>query len=536
MLDNKKLMMGRTGDEIQIASCYLIKSLAESAPDVYLKSEDGRRDAEKCLELLERMLGTGKERMYAEATLAYKAMCAHVIVSDEQWHISVTRRVLRGLHESPLAELQRGFALAAGVCGETRMSVEVVSKLCAAMRENRDVEVRRNVARSLAVVPFPTAPADMVRVLETIATGMRDCTTDERGDIGSWVREASMSSFGKVLEQLLAGGGGCVKDEDGLGAAIMLCVQEVIRECCGRIDRTRTTAVRTLQGICAVFAKDSGPFDQLEKVCYELSAIFRFDDSWIDFARNEWVFPAMGQALRVTEVRASIMRGFLNAGGGTRTQFQAPCEALVGYFNRLDDGEAKWNELHTAVLKTVWDRDARLTVPALNVIASLARHGALDGVPVGGLVEAVRAIRACWRGKMRDVKLVMTALGALDELMCTSVSSEGKFEIGEKSVAKECLEAVVVVLGGAIPRLRRIAAENIYVALTMCDVDGFDGGCDKGVLRAMDVVLDTEWEVVSVGKARECRNEVCRELGLQSPVAVTKEAKLGKVNDKATSP
>lgn len=93
----------------------------------------------------------------------------------------------------------------------------------------------------------------------------------------------------------------------------------------------------------------------------------------------------------------------MSTAGGTKKQFREPCEALVDHFKDLEDGETRGKELHTGVLKPIGDRDSRLTKQALKGVTALVRHGELEGVPVDGLVEAVKAKRACWGGKMRDV-------------------------------------------------------------------------------------------------------------------------------------
>lgn len=528
LLSRTGLFTGRSGDEMRVASCHLIRSLAKGAPEVFSVDENARLDAEKSLEILERLLGSGKEKLYVEATSAYEAMCRDVIASDVNWHMRVTRRVLIGLRESPLTELQRGFALAAGACGESEISGEVISTLCSAIRTNVDVEVRRNACTSLSKVLINTDT--VIEVLNALVDGMQDYANDDRGDIGSWVREASMLSFSSLAAFLSEQD--TMMNVEKLEDTLLMCICEVIRECCGRIDRTRVVAGKALKRICFIFSEVHVGFKRMKQLCISLNEIFHFmrdavadheKDSILEvnFASSEVLFPVMREALHVSEVRSAIMRGFVSAGNGTRSQYKAPCAALNDFFRSLNDCE-QGVTFENEILSVVKVNHGRETISALQVISELCRLGTLSNFKLEILLDITRAVRASWRGRSRDVKLLMAGMTTLDELVCLSVDKDGKFALGKGSLASECLEAMVIVLGGAIPRLRRFAAESIYVALTLCDIDEFEGGCAAGVFGAMDILLDNTWDVIQVVEARARRDDICRHLDIRAPSTVGK--------------
>lgn len=529
----KSMFVGKAGNDLRIACCLLIRRLATRFPQVYFSSKAGRNDAEYSLEIMDRMLGSGVEELYIEAASTYKLVSHNVLATDAEWHRLITERILEGLNESSLPELQRGFALAAGVCGESKSSGEVVSSLCQAIVRNSDVEVRRNAAKSLSSIPPSSLCANVFTVLDTLSRGICDYATDERGDVGSLVREASMSSFASIIIQLHKNREQVSHlDPNLLHDKILAILRDIVFECCGRIDRTRVLAGRSLKVVCNLLSNEGSIENaQIKDLCKKLSNTFRFRftasepdasecDEEVDFSKNENVFPAMRDALNIVEVRSTVMRGFIHTGGGTRSQIKAPCDSLEHFFKKIQSVGDRAREVDNGILKPIRDQDRKLLTPALTILSLLTRRGVFRDFPVDRVVHIVRTVRGCWRGRTKDVKLVLTALGALDDLICLSIDKTGRFVLGKDSIAKECMEATAVILGGAIPRLRKKAAESMYFALALCDIDGYDGKCDPGILEAMDLLFHSTWEAVSIVDARSKRNEICRKLKIQTPTIV----------------
>lgn len=552
-LNEKGYFHGRTGDEMRIASCYLIKNLSRHVPDIYTTDEEGHIDAEDSMKILERFLSGGKEKMYAEATDAYEAMFEHVISQNKEWHMNVTRRVLNGLRESPSAEHQRGFALSLGSCGLSRLTPEVVKTLYGALKSSKDVEVRRNSASSLSKIPMPVICSAFILIIESLKCGMRDYATDDRGDVGSWVREASMSSFAIIIERLFfyEGEGSLDMDVQSMTEAALGALEDVMFECCGRIDRTRVIAGKTLKTVCGVVTSEKiklvncQSLQQIRGVCGKLNEIFGFrhEDGRVhrnidnrsvevEFDHTNHSFPAMRRALSVPEVRSVVMRGLVAAGGGTRSQFRAPCEALVDFFCGLpkDDG-SKAYELKCAIVSPIEQRDPRLMSPALTVVGALARHGAILDVDDGTLSLIIREIRASWRGRLRDVRLILTGMSAVQDLMALSLKDDddgnpngGSFMFEKGSSGRAGLEALMVMLGCAIPRLRSAAAEAVYTTLVMCDIDGYDNRCPDGVLKVLDILLDSPWTLMEIKEVRVKRDDICHLLNISTPTVIVKNS------------
>lgn len=539
LLEEKNLLTGRTGDETRVACCQLIEGLARGAGKVFLADEDARTDAENSLRFLERILGCGKENMYTPAASAYSALCNSVIANDAEWHKRVTNKILDGISQSEYCESQRGFALAAGVCGNSPHLDNVIKVLCVELAKNSDVEVRRNAAISLSRIPEHVLSDRFIAVLSAMKCGMADFARDERGDVGSWVREASMRSVVDIVERVLnmRASDGSERLNDNEEAETIRVLQCVAEQCCSRIDRTRAVAGSSMKALCQVFTTSimtkslgklcalinstlSDPLDQ--KVCSR--------DSWdVDFRESRTVFSYMKNMLIIPELFEPVVRGFIAAAGAPGQQSKPASKALGDYIVDAEELSAK-TQIVTFILRLIDDKDPRLSIPALNLLGALLKQGALVSLDQTTLVSIARATRRSWRQKLGDVKRIIAAINVLSELASLSISDDS-FDFREATLSRECLEGLSILLGGPIPRLRRISAEAIYLVLLEFDAEAMLGEenvneqeVSANVQEALAMVSGTGWERLDVTCARERRNVLCKLLGIRTPVPIRKRS------------
>lgn len=512
---------------MRIACCQLIQSLSSGSLDVYLDSEEGRKDAEEALVFLERILGCGKEHMYGPASAAYGSLCNEVIAKDVDWHVKVTKRIVKGISSGKVFEHQRGFALAAGVCG---VSGEVAAVLCNEVSSNRDVEVRRNSATSLGIMPESVLRQRTVQILRALVGGMQDYATDDRGDIGSWVREESMKSSVKIVQAIFVGTSKLYmvqnSDEE---AAMLRILSAIVEQCCSKIDRTRGIAGSALRSVCEAFVCDSGN-ERLMKLCDNVLDCMKYrcsagEGDTMNFSDSVSAFGAMQNLMTVPELSDAVMSGFISSIGGTGHQAKAAVHALVSYVQNLKP-DAKERCL-SKVVGVIEVRHERLALPALNVLDILLQHEVLEDLDRNKLRQAAVIVKTSWRKRLRDVKRTSAAVSVLGALASHSVQNSS-FDFREGTLGRECLEALVIVLGGPIPRLRRITAESLYMVLLEFDLDRSDGDaiwnalCGK-VRDTLNVLADTEWEQKDILGARERRNSICNLLNIRIPTALRAE-------------
>lgn len=536
-MEENRLFTGRTGDDTRVACCQLIEGLAVGVGSIYLDNNDARKDAQESLKFLEKILGCGKEHLYASSASAYSALCNHVIAKDEEWHLIVTKRIIDGLSNSTFCEYQRGFALAAGVCGDSPIVNDVATVLCKELLHNVDVEVRRNAAISLNRLPLHVLCDRITDVLKALQKGMRDFAKDDRGDIGSWVREASMKSVCQIVANVFGNSSphanATIGEEEE--KELMTVIQYVAEQCCSRIDRTRSVAGASMKGLCKVLVNRKD--QRLSGLCSAISSnlSFSFEESIIkgeaaevSFKEAKAIFPVMKNILNIPEVFEPVLHGFVSTGGTPGQQSRAARDALGNFIVKAQDSGLQ-KKVVTKICDAIDRKDERLLIPALRLLDGLLQIDVFEALDPSLLLQMIKSVKKCWRQKLGDVPRVIAAIGVLSELGSLSVSHDStSFEKG--SLGRECLEGLAIILGGPIPRLRRIAADAVYLILLEIDFhtqyllkQGRVCGVCEHIQEASEVSSDTEWEELDVIGARLKRNELCHFLDIRAPIVAPKQ-------------
>jgi tubulin-specific chaperone D len=545
ILDKRGYFRGRVGDCMRVATCRLIECCACTDIGIYSATGPGRVAAERVFAILETTLGSAKEELSSAAVAAYTMLYHKTVAEDISWRAEVCVRVCAGVaDDSSVVELQRGFALAAGCLGTDLSNRSVYERLTRALGESPDVEVRRNAAVSIGrLVPVPE-PCVVLDLIPVLVQAMRDYTVSDRGDVGSWVREAAMTSFASVVSKSFSAsreaGGNSVNVSLDLACLDGIC--GLVRQSCERINRTRQVAVTSLGILLRCFGCKqalSPLYASILPNCATALEALRLallgndgtdngnGETFAMFTDSNWLYRSARKLLGVNETWNAALTGIVASCGGV-----AGCDSVSGE-------RARWAEdcilEHLLTLSRGNDfagvlkvgdallgilagdqRDDRLVVPVMTALEYLVCRGAFiapDGCADGGRfhVRAAAAVRSSWKGRLRDVPRMTAAVNVLCELAMALPSSHCSSP-SPPAARKESIEALVVVLGGSVPRLRRLAAESLYVVL----VDHPES--DAASFRtSLDILADTSWEILSVVEARQTRNALCATLGVDSP-------------------
>ena len=134
-------------------------------------------------------------------------------------------------------EEQRSGALALGI-QSTKWAEQRRLLLCDAVlgTHGEDVETRRNAATALPAVVYGS-PEGTDSVIRALLGGLQDHTTDQRGDVGSWVRAQCLESLSRTVQQVSQ-----PIDLPKVCTAISASVVE-------RIDSVRSTACAVLRDV-----------------------------------------------------------------------------------------------------------------------------------------------------------------------------------------------------------------------------------------------------------------------------------------------
>lgn len=253
-------------------------------------------------------------------------------------------------------EEQRSGALVLGrVRG--RWTSECRKQLCGAVQGlgGVDVETRRNAALALAGLANGT-PDEIEDVIFALVQGLQDHSTDERGDVGSWVRAQCIVSLSSALQSA-----DVLIHLTSICKALSACLAE-------RIDSLRATACVTFRDLAATY-----PIPAKEAVWTVLNE----PESTFRDARSAFacIVPLLGEdvyrpALLPTLTRTiasrseSAVRLFL-------TQLRDAGRALVDWMHTADQAavNAVYGDLGSFASRNV--RDNRVFVPILQTVQHL---------------------------------------------------------------------------------------------------------------------------------------------------------------------
>lgn len=497
--------------------CLLADSISKTIPSAYANSEEGRHHAEKMMAFLLRSLSSGANLEYALG--AYSSFCRHVLPADPEWLSDVQQCIVDGLKSPKSGQHLRGFALAGGCIDDSAVSEDVLHALLFVISDSSDVEVRRNAVRSLGRLSNGVSKYQMVNTLTALSKTMADYSVDDRGDVGSWVREASLESVACLFETLRDNWspmpvGPSVPDD--LVLTILRCI---LRQCCERIDGIRVKAGLALLRVHRSLIPQSRRNSQLQSGLNALSLAFymlevdqsKEEDmkSWCNiFQDTSRVFEVCTKLLHTPSISLGVLQGIIASAGGMGHQRTAAMSVLVSFGEKSLHATEKCDVFARAVSSFFISDDDRLVAPSLCVVENLVREGCLDSISETVCLELAARARKSWSGHLSDVGRTASAVRLLGELACLRGVSV------KNALTKQSIEALVVVLAGVVPRLRRIAAEWLYLVFLELQEHSVGNGLGK----AMNELCDTPWEMLKVLEARKARNELCGLVGVDKPV------------------
>ncbi|XP_002723088.2 tubulin-specific chaperone D isoform X1 [Oryctolagus cuniculus] len=333
---------------------------------------------------------------------------------------------------------------------------------------------------------------------------MNDYTTDSRGDMGAWVREAAMTSL-MDLTLLLAQS--CPElIEAHVCERIMCCVAQQASE---KIDRFRAHAARVF---LTLLHFDSPPIPHVPHRG-DLERLFpRSDMASVNWNAPSQAFPLITQLLGLPAYRYHVLLGLaVSVGGLTASTVRQSTHSLFEYMKGIQSDPQALGSFSETLLQVFEDHllTDRVTVPLLKMLDQMLANGCFE---VFGVEEnhpfCVRLLALCKRetSKSRDVQ----KLRSVTAVFCGMVQFRG-------DVRKKVLLQLLLLLCHPFPVIRKSTASQVYeMVLTYSDVVGVD------VLEeVMAVLSDTAWEA-ELPVVRGQRNRLCDLLSVPRPQLVSK--------------
>ncbi|CAJ1936513.1 unnamed protein product [Cylindrotheca closterium] len=497
VIEKKRLYRGRGGEQMRQAVCRLIECISIAKIPMTVPQQV------RLLDSIDACIPHPNEVIQFQAGMALEAlMRSYFPVSAKGPSDRLQKRVfdkyVKEVKTSINPAVTRGFALALGhlppklLAPSEKLLTTVLSTLCkisrpdATVGSDKDAETRRNslvalarICKTVGIDEGPPSDAPFVvnlterqvkYVFEAFFRGLEDYNKERRGDVGSMSRIAAMEG----LEALTV-----LATRTKLPNAFFS--EEIATKIVGGLLKQlseKLDAVRLKAGECLVrILRHCDPPIPYISSRGELYSALKIETD-INWGDASVVFPLVMSAAQIDTYFSHIISGLIvSVGCLTQSVSKNASSVLLQWVkhaskedvDRLGNGFLKLFEEH--------QHEGRVVLPLLKTIALLMERVAIDQLIndaafVSSLCTLLREEEKGCKDVHRLTSIVSVTLGL--------VGTSGEIE-------KEPLAFVCTMLKHPFPRVRRIAAENLYVRLLESpDLDGDN--------PALELLLTNPWD------------------------------------------
>ncbi|XP_047565285.1 tubulin-specific chaperone D isoform X2 [Lutra lutra] len=528
-LYDRQLYRGLGGELMRHAVCVLIENLSLSKMPFRGDSIiDGWQwlinDTLRNLHLIS---SHSRQQIKEAAVLALAALCNEYYAletgeADPSRQEELIRQYLADLR-SPEEMTRCGFSLALGALPhfllrgrlqQVLVGLGAVTAICpedVSFAESRR-DALKAISRVCQTVGVSTggAPDEVVceenvsQIYRTLLGCLHDYTTDSRGDVGVWVREAAMTSLMDLT--LLLGREQPELIEASVCQQVMCCVAQQAGE---KIDRIRAHAARVFM---TLLHSDGSPIPHVPHRG-ELEKIFpRSDVASVNWNAPSQAFPRITQLLGLPAYRYHVLLGLaVSVGGLTESTVRYSTQSLFEYMKGIQNDPQALEDFGGTLLQVFEDNllNDRVSVPLLKTLDQMLANGCFElfaaqqDHPFG-----VKLLALCKEEikKSKDVQKLRSSVA----VFCGMVQFPG-------GVRKKALLQLCLLLCHPFPVIRKTTASQVYeMLLTYSDIMAED------VLDEVMAVLGTTAWDAELPLVRGQRNRLCDLLGVPRPQLVPK--------------
>ncbi|XP_025135578.2 tubulin-specific chaperone D isoform X4 [Bubalus bubalis] len=339
----------------------------------------------------------------------------------------------------------------------------------------------------------------------TLLDCLKDYTTDSRGDVGAWVREAAMTSLMDLT--LLLGRNQPELIEAPLCQRLMCCLAQQASE---KIDRFRAHAARVF---LALLHADSPAIPHVP-ARPELERLFpRAAVASVNWGAPSQAFPRMARLLGLPAYRYHTLLGLaVSVGGLTESTVRYSTQGLFEYMKEIRNDPAALEDLGGTLLQVFEDNllNDRVSVPLLKTLDQMLANGCFDIFTAQeNHPFCVKLLALCKEEikKSKDVQKLRSSIA----VFCGLVQFPG-------DVRRKVLLQLFLLLCHPFPVIRKNTASQVYEMVLTYDV------VPAAVLdEVMAVLSSTAWDA-ELPAVRAQRNHLCDLLGVPRPQLVPKPA------------
>ncbi|XP_044794683.1 tubulin-specific chaperone D isoform X3 [Bubalus bubalis] len=291
----------------------------------------------------------------------------------------------------------------------------------------------------------------------TLLDCLKDYTTDSRGDVGAWVREAAMTSLMDLT--LLLGRNQPELIEAPLCQRLMCCLAQQASE---KIDRFRAHAARVF---LALLHADSPAIPHVP-ARPELERLFpRAAVASVNWGAPSQAFPRMARLLGLPAYRYHTLLGLaVSVGGLTESTVRYSTQGLFEYMKEIRNDPAALEDLGGTLLQVFEDNllNDRVSVPLLKTLDQMLANGCFDIFTAQeNHPFCVKLLALCKEEikKSKDVQKLRSSIA----VFCGLVQFPG-------DVRRKVLLQLFLLLCHPFPVIRKNTASQVYEMVLTYDV------------------------------------------------------------------
>uniref|UniRef100_A0A672ZT53 Tubulin-specific chaperone D n=1 Tax=Sphaeramia orbicularis TaxID=375764 RepID=A0A672ZT53_9TELE len=415
-----------------------------------------------------------------------------------------------------------GSALALGslprfvIHSKMKQILEGLQQMCTvSQKEGSFPEARRDAVRAIAQVCV-TAGVDthgspdsvlcsenVSEVYGTLLDSMNDYTTDSRGDVGAWVREAAMTSLMDVT--LLVAASNPEILSPNLVKCMMCCL---VQQAAEKIDRYRAHAGNIFLRLLHSTEPAVPHIPHRE----ELLSIFPPETTAsLNWNAPSQAFQYITQLLGLTQYQYHTLLGLtVSVGGITESTVHFSSQSLFDHLKGIQHNSVALTQFGDTLLSIFRDnlRNDRVAIPFLKMLNQMLANSCFEIFTTQENHQfCVDLLTLCKEiKKSKDI----SKLRACISVFCGLIQFQG-------NVRKKVLSQLLMLLCHSFPVIRKTTASQMYeMVLTYDDV------IDPEVLDdAMTILSDTNW-FDDIPTVRTHRNQLADLLQVPRPQVIAK--------------
>ncbi|KAI6039323.1 armadillo-type protein [Pisolithus marmoratus] len=310
---------------------------------------------------------------------------------------------------------------------------------------------------------------DTVRALvDALDSGLEDYTTDERGDVGSWIRIACIQGLTSIIETLFVVSKNLSNFASFLPAhRYHQVVGRVLRQGVERLDNVRQIAGESFSRILRLSLP---PVDDAE--CWRVRGadlareLFLPDcrESETGWNNGDWLFPKAVRLLDIPEYRKPVLTGLVMSVSTRTNSTQRPASSSLSAYVRTLPVSSDRDEYSQASLAGDLIEYALKHITSNNVVVPVLQtfNVLLEADAVAQLPESATG-EVCMEGLISIATRNVSRLKNVQRIEESMKIVVNLFTF--PSVAKTCLSKIADFLVHPYPRVRSGTAEYLYLVL-----------------------------------------------------------------------